>query len=84
VLLRCQVAYADGVQESFAAYYGEEIGPIAGWWPAREGGYCFRAVPVSAGDGYTLYAQEWTNPALARRLPVSGLPWVRMRGGRGR
>jgi hypothetical protein len=56
-VLRCRVRYADGKRTTFSAFYGDDIGPITGNWPT-----CYRAVPVAAGPGHTLFAQEWVNP----------------------
>ncbi len=61
-VLRYQVKYADGKRATFSAFFGEDIGRVAGSWPASRADYCFRAVPVPAGPGHTLYAQEWVNP----------------------
>jgi len=61
-LLRCRVRYADGRVARFAAFYGEDIGPLAGGEAASAEGSCYRAVPVRADDEHTLYAHEWTNP----------------------
>ncbi len=71
-LLRCQVTYADGKQESFSACFGDDIGPLVGKWPTaalvdaghrvRRGGYCHQALPIPAGRDHTFFAQEWTNP----------------------
>ena len=61
-LLDYTVRYADGKRVTFSAVYGEDIGPIENAWPRAAAGCCFRAVPVAAGKGRTLYAQEWTNP----------------------
>jgi len=60
-ILKYVVKYADGRKAEFPAYYGEDIGQIADEWP-RRAGVCFRAVPVMAGPGHRLYAQEWVNP----------------------
>jgi hypothetical protein len=70
-LLRCEVTYADGKQERFSAYFGDDMGPLVGKWPTaarvanypgRLGGYCHRAIPVPAGKEHTFFAQEWINP----------------------
>jgi len=61
-LLRYRVVYADGKTATFSAHFGDEIGPVAGAWPSKPGGACFRAVPVALDGEHTLYAQEWDNP----------------------
>lgn len=61
-LLRGLVAYSDGTQETFSAYFGDDIGPIVGRWPTDTGGYCHRSLSVPAGADHTFFAQEWTNP----------------------
>jgi len=58
-VMRCIVNYADGKQEIFGSWFGDEIGPVVGAWPTetrilhyrgRQGmaGYCFRAVAAPA------------------------------------
>ena len=79
-ILRCRVTYADGKRRTFSAIYGEDIGPIAGTWPTQikewdqGAGYCYRAVPVPAGPGHTLFAQEWGNPRPG--VPVASVTFL--------
>ena len=71
-LLRCDVEYTDGKQESLSAYFGDDIGPMVGKWPTaalvdaghhvERGGFCQQALPIPAGNDHTFFAQEWTNP----------------------
>ena len=56
------INYADGKRRSEKAIYGEHFGPLAGSWPSGSAGWCYRSVPVPAGDSHTLCAMELINP----------------------